>query len=292
MSGSVSPLTPDGELFARLAEMTARGEAGVLATVIGTERSTPRHQGSKMIVHADGSLTGSVGGGAAEARVLAEARAVLADGRCRRLVLDLAGGLGVCGGSMEVFLEPVLRGVPFLVIGAGHVGRALLELGRTLPLRLLVIDDRSEFLADLAGRPGVSTLQADPAALEAGLEIPEPGALLIASRGHELDGAYLAAVLRAERRQGRRFAYLGALGSRAKASRVKGALAGEFPELADRLAEIQFPVGLDLGAETPAEIALSILAEALAVLRGAPLLSDAAGRPLGVRLHRRRGEDA
>jgi xanthine dehydrogenase accessory factor len=277
----------DVEIYRRLAEMVAQGRTGVLATVIATRLSAPRRAGSKMIIHPDGTLTGSVGGGAAEARVIAAAVEVLADGVCRRLDLDLAGDVGVCGGSMEVFLEPVLRTVPFVVIGAGHVGRAVVAVGRHLPFRFTLVDDRPEWLAGPETPVGVGLVESDPAGLAERIEVAPHGGVLIVSRNHELDGDYLEALLEMERASGREFGFLGALGSRAKAAKIRKRLADR-TEFAERCTRLQLPVGLDLGAESPAEIGLSVLAEAMAVLRGVTLLEDDKGRPVGVRLQRRR----
>ena len=275
-------------IYQRLAEMSTGGQPGVLATVISTERSTPRHSGSKMIIHPDGSITGSIGGGKAEAVVMAEAARVLADGICRRLELDLAGQLGVCGGKMEVFLEPVLRATPFVVIGAGHVGRALEEMGRSLAFRFTLVDDRPEFLEPLETVPGLNTVAADPDHLGGQIAVEARAAVVIASRNHELDGRYLKVLLEAEAAAGLQFGFLGVLGSRSKAAKLRKSIAQQVPNLAPRLETIQMPVGLDVGSESPPEIALSILAEALAVLRGVDFLADESGSPLGLRLHRRR----
>ena len=277
----------EGDIYRRLTEMVEQGQSGVLATVIRTHRSTPRHEGSKMIIFPDGSVFGSVGGGAAEARVIQEAGKVFIDGRPLCLPLDLDGDVGVCGGHMEVFLEPVTRADPFLVIGAGHVGRALVEVGKTLPFRFTLIDDRPGLVADLEGLSGVKLLEASPADLVTSLEVPARGAVLIASRNHELDGDYLEAVMDAEHAAGREFVFLGALASRTKAAILRKRFADE-EWCRERIARMQYPVGLDIGAETPAEIALSVLAEAMAVMREIPLLKDEDGQPLGVRLHRRR----
>jgi xanthine dehydrogenase accessory factor len=277
----------EGDIFRRLAEMVAQGQTGVLATVIRTRQSTPRQAGSKMIILPDGTVFGSVGGGAAEARVIEEAQRVFQDDRPRLLPLDLAGELGVCGGHMEVFLEPVGMADPFYVIGAGHVGRALVDMGRALPFRFTLIDDRPGLLADLTGLAEVRLLEASPDTLKSQLEVPRKGALLIASRNHELDGDYLEAVLEAEKMAGRQFPFLGGLASRTKAALLRRRFAKD-DWSRERVARMQYPVGLDLGAETPAEIALSILAEALHVLRRVPPLVDESGLPLGVRLQRRR----
>ena len=277
----------EGDIYRRLTEMVAQGTSGVLATVIRTRLSTPRQAGSKMIIMPDGSIFGSVGGGGAEARVLEEARLVFQDGRPRCLPLDLAGEFGVCGGHMEVFLEPVTKADPFYVIGAGHVGRALVAMGRALPFRFTLVDDRPGLLEDLKDLSGVHLLEASANQLASTLEVPPQGAMLIASRNHDLDGDYLEAVMAAERKTGREFAFLGALASRTKAAILRQRLAQD-DWSRERVARMQYPVGLDIGAETPAEIALSILAEALNVMRKVPPFLDEAGRLQGVRLYRRR----
>lgn len=286
---NTDPKNPtDGDIYQRLAEMSAKGEDGVLATVIGTELSTPRHTGSKMIIHPDGKVTGSIGGGSSEAYVIEEAQKVFAGGHCLKLDLNLAGGLGVCGGRMEIFLEPVLRTTPFLIIGAGHIGRAMLALGRDLPFHFTIVDDRQEFLDDLVGLPKVTTVLAEPEELSEILDVHERGSVLLASRNHTLDGDFLSAVLEAEIRTKRQFPFLGVLGSRSKSARILKRLQDE-GNFGDRLGQLQMPVGMDVGAETPAEIALSVFAEALAVLRGVPHLQNDEGELLGIRLHRKRG---
>lgn len=277
----------EGEVLLELARMVQEQRPGVLATVVRAERSTPRGPGAKMIVHADGRLTGSVGGGAAEAHVVDCAREVAAGGACQLVGVDLDGGHGVCGGRMEIFLEPVLRAVPFVVIGGGHIGRAMVEVGRALPFRFLLIDDRAGILAGVREGPGVRAIVCAPDELDAPLAMALGGAALVASRGHAQDADYLEALLRVARTSGRPFAFLGLLGSRAKTAVTRQELLrrGIAAEEFDR---VRAPVGLDLGDETPAEIALSVLAEALAVLRGRPFLQDADGGDLGVRLRRRR----
>lgn len=277
----------EGEVLLELARMVREQRPGVLATVVRTERSTPRGPGAKMIVHADGHLTGSVGGGTAEAHVVDCAGEVAAGGACRLVSVDLDGGHGVCGGRMEIFLEPVLRAIPFIVIGGGHVGRAMVEVGRTLPFRFLLVDDRSEILAGLGEDSGVRTLTCTPAELAAQLGPALGGAALVASRGHAQDADYLEALLLAERAAGRPFAFLGLLGSRVKTAVTRQELLRRGLAAAE-LDRVRAPVGLDLGDETPAEIALSVLSEALAVLRGRTFLKDEEGGDLGIRLRRRR----
>lgn len=283
-------LTTDlGAIYRRLSEMVSRGEPGVLATVIRTHHSTPRHAGAKMIVHADATITGSIGGGRAEAVVIEESARVLADQTCRVIDLDLSAKLGVCGGSMEIFLEPVLQTTEFVVVGAGHIGRAMVQLGNALPFRFTVIDDREDWLAKLRQMSNVRPVMAGPTELTGQVAVTVGAAVLVASRNHDLDAAYVRALLELERDQNTEFAFLGVLGSRRKVKRLLDALREEgWNE--ERLSRLQMPVGLDLGAELPPEIALSILAEALAVIHERPPLTDENGRSLGLRFHRRRGE--
>jgi len=264
------PTPSEGDVLLRLAEMVRSGEDGVLATVVSTQHSAPRHAGSKMIVHSDGSLTGTVGGGGAEALVIAEASTVRASGQCRLVPIDLNGGQGVCGGTMDVFLEPVLRATPFVVVGAGHVGRAMTAVGRTLGFRFTLVDDRAEFLATVDDER-VQTVLAGPSDLGSALGVEPRASVFVCSRNHTLDGDYLEALIRLEIASDREFVFFGSLGSRAKAARLRRRLQA-VPELAERMGRVRLPVGINIGAESPAEIALSVLAEAQAVLRGVPLV--------------------
>ncbi|MHB8080113.1 MAG: XdhC family protein [Candidatus Krumholzibacteriia bacterium] len=266
------------ELYALLADMTARGEAGAVATVIRTDRSAPRHEGSKLILRADGTLVGSVGGGALEALVISAAREAMADGRCRQLRFDLSGELSACGGEVEVFVEPLVDLPPCWILGAGHVGRAVARLGRDLPFNFTVVDDRADLLAGLAPARG---LAARPADLATHLRPTARTLVLCATRGHLLDTEFLEALFALERETGVEAAWVGVMGSRTKAAQLRRRFTAD-PRQAERWSRVAVPVGLAIGAETPAELALSILAEMLAVTRGVPWLKDAAGRPLGV----------
>jgi xanthine dehydrogenase accessory factor len=271
-------------LYALLAEMAAQGEPGAVATVIRTSRSAPRHSGSKMVIRADGRVAGSVGGGTVEARVIEAARQVMADGQCQRLQLDLDGDAGVCGGETEIFIEPVTDTVPFWVIGAGHVGRAILDLGASLSFRFTVVDDRPEFLT---GLQPIDTLHLKPSELVERFRPTPRTIVLLVNRNHELDGEYLDALLQAEQAARQEVAYLGVVGSRTKA-KVLAQRFQDRPELTERFARIRIPTGLCIGAETPPEIAMSILAEILAEVREVDRLEDSGGEVLGIYTQRRR----
>jgi xanthine dehydrogenase accessory factor len=273
------------QLYRRIASALEQGDPAVLVTVIAAGGSTPRDVGAKLLFESDGRVSGSVGGGPLEQLARAEAERALATGRCRRVVRELTGDLGACGGRVELFVEPLCAAAPCWLIGAGHIGRALVSTARELPLHCVLVDDRPEYLA---GVTGVKAVFAEPGELvDSGFRPDRRTAVVIASRDHRLDEAYLQAVLEAEQAAGCEIAYLGVVGSARKANEMRGRLeqAGWSRE---RLARVRIPVGLEIGAETPAEIAISILAELLAELRGAALLLDAAEQPIGLPLRRRR----
>ena len=133
-------------LLRQLAETVDTGTAVASATVVDTSRSVPRRAGAKMLVYRDGSIAGTVGGGEMEARVVAEAVAALGDGRCRllsyRLVDPGRGDPGVCGGDVQIFVEPHMPKPTVIVMGYGHVGRAVAELAHWLGFRVVANDDR------------------------------------------------------------------------------------------------------------------------------------------------------
>jgi xanthine dehydrogenase accessory factor len=167
------------------------------------------------------------------------------------------------------------------------VGRAVVEVGRTLPFRFVLVDDRPEVLDGVPAHLPARRVLADPAAIGEIVEIAPRGALLMASRSAELDGDYLEGVLAAERAAGSEFPFLGGIASRTKAGLLRRRLAAAGADAA-RLERLQLPVGLAVGAETPAEIAVSILAEVLAVLRGVEPLAGGDGLPAGLPFQRRR----
>jgi xanthine dehydrogenase accessory factor len=242
------------------------GHAAALVTVVASEGSTPQKPGAKMVVYADGSIVGTIGGGCVEAEMTRRARHSIETRRSQLASYDLtpdqAGEDGlVCGGRMQVFIEPI-EGVPTLCLfGAGHVAQPLARMAKSAGFRVEVADDRVKF-ANRERFPDADLLLVEPFAEAATrMTLGRNTFAVVVTRGHRGDADALEAVLD----KGLRF--VGLLGSKPKLVHIASALEerGVTPQ---RLATIHCPLGLDIGATTPEEIAVSVLAEMIAVRRG------------------------
>ena len=261
-------------LLRQLAVAVDAGVAVASATVVDTSRSVPRRAGAKMLVFRDGSISGTVGGGEMEARVVAEAVAALTDGRCRllsyRLVDPVRGDPGVCGGDVRIFVEPHMPKPTVIVMGYGHVGRAVAQLARWLGFRVVAADDRPLNDVDVpaqegADDPGGEVSGAAPDELVigtvddllAGRVLDADTSVVLVTRNVDVDSAALPALLDTGA------GYVGVMGSERRWATTRARLesAGVDPAALDR---VQAPVGIEVGAETPEEIALSIMAEVIA----------------------------
>lgn len=241
------------------------GETAALATVTAVIGSVPRHAGSKMLVRADGSFVGTVGGGKMEALVMSEALASIGDGapRVREYTLNdiAAGDPGICGGTVTVFIEPIGVAPTLLVIGGGHVGKALAELALWMGYRVILSDDRAEYAND-AYVPGLAGyVVCAPEAIADHTRIDARTFIAAVTRGLPVDIKLIPALLKTNA------AYIGLIGSRRRWTLTANALREAGVSEAD-LARIHAPIGLELEAETPREIALSIMAQITMIRRG------------------------
>jgi len=255
----------DDRTLLALLEATEAQEPAVLALVTDTAGSAPQVRGAALVLRADGSLCGTVGGGRFELCVVDEARKLLAEGGPpRKVVFDLLADLGMqCGGRMEAYLE-LRRPLPRLVIfGAGHVGREVARMAAGLDFDRVVYDDRPD-MATEERFPGCRLIVAPFA--EAGERVTTLASdfLLIVTHGHKHDQALLETFVAGPHQ------YLGMIGSRRKVARALESLR-EQAVPPEAVAAVHSPVGISIGARTPAEIAVSILAEMIQVRRG---LSD------------------
>jgi xanthine dehydrogenase accessory factor len=254
------------EVFAAVADALERGEPAALVTIVSTTGSTPQRVGAKMLVFADGRTIGTIGGGCYENDAFGKAREAIRDRRPQvvhyELDDDFAQETGlVCGGQMDVYIEPIEPSPELYIIGAGHVGFHLARIAQEVGFRVHVVDDREKF-ANVERFPSAIEIVVDDVPAWIGrTSIPAHAYVVVVTRGHTNDLEALRALAPRELR------YLGLIGSRAKVARIYDQLtADQMPP--DVLTRVHAPIGLDIGAVTPQEIAVSILAELIAVKHG------------------------
>jgi xanthine dehydrogenase accessory factor len=249
-------------VYEALSKAAQEGIPSALATIIQTQGSMPRHTGSKMLVYGDGQIVGTIGGGAMESQVIAVAKDVIATGQARSESYTLnsleAGDPGICGGTALIFIEAVAIAPSLLVIGGGHVGKALAELGKWLGYRVLLSDDRPEYCNEsyVAGLDDYVVCK--PGEISERVVINKQTYIAAVTRGLPVDEKLIPALLKTEA------AFIGLIGSRRR-----WAITAKKLQLNEKeLIRIHAPIGLELEAETPNEIALSIMAEITMLRRG------------------------
>lgn len=252
---------PSMEIYRHILSLLETGGRGVVATVIGATGSTPGKEGAKMLIREDGSTEGTIGGGCTEAEVWALAKGVLATERPLRrsfkLTPKLAAEEGLaCGGIVEIFIEPIGR--PCVVVfGAGHVARMLVPHLRPVGFHVTVIDDRESFASRESFPDADAIVVSDFQSAFEKVSITSSSYLVIVTRGHRSDQAVLERAIRTPAQ------YVGLIGSRAKFARLRGILQREGAPR-EALDSVHCPIGLDIGARSPEEIALSIAAQLVA----------------------------
>jgi xanthine dehydrogenase accessory factor len=261
------------DLFEEVVKLRREGRRGALATIVHTNGSIPSYESSRMLVREDGSIAGTIGGGCVEAEVWAAAKEVMQAESPRKMTFSLNNeanydnGL-ICGGTLEIFVEPILPQPILYIFGGGHVSMALANAAHMAGFAIGVIDDRESF----ANRERFPMAREIYTSFEESFEKIRPTAstyLVIVTRGHKDDMRVLRwAVATAPR-------YVGMIGSKRKVLSVYHALEKEgiAPE---QFAAVHAPVGLEIGALSPEEIAISITAELIATRRGVTNLSHKA----------------
>jgi len=260
------------DIFEEVVRMRRAGERGALATIVHTNGSIPSFDSSRMLVRDDGSIVGTVGGGCVEAEVWAEAKEVIVAEQPRKMTFNLNqdaqydAGL-ICGGTLEIFVEPILPQPVLYIFGGGHVSTAVAPIAHQAGFKIVIVDDRETF-ASMERFPMASEIYTS---YEEAFERIQPNSssyLLIVTRGHSGDMRVLAWAVESEAR-GFSPRYIGMMGSKRKVIAVYKALEKEGFSAA-QFERVHAPVGLEIGALTPEEIAVSITAELIAVRRGAP----------------------
>jgi xanthine dehydrogenase accessory factor len=252
-------------MFQEIAAALERGEPLALMTVVKVYGAAPCPLGARLLVRADGSAVGTFGGAATDARAREDGLKALASGEPGLITyhLDPEGGesVGSCGASLEVFVEPVRPESRLLVAGSGYVAQALARLAVATGWRVTLLDDRTEFVRAAQLPEKVQTEVGDLPELLVRHRPDAMTAVVIVTRGHRADRDALRAAIATPA------GYVGMIGSRGKVRQIFRALRREGVS-ADDLARVYAPIGLDLRAETPDEIALSIAAELLMWRRG------------------------
>jgi xanthine dehydrogenase accessory factor len=246
------------DIFEEIVAAKKAGTPVVLATVIESLGSAPREEGARMLVRPDGSTAGTIGGGAIEKKIVDEALQLMSAAAPKFVRYELKDIGMSCGGGMSVFLEPLLPAAQLIIFGAGHIGSALSQIGKMLDFNVTVVDNRSEF-ANRERLPWADVIIAeDYQKVLDGFVSSDNTYMIIVTHKHAHDFEILEQLIH------KPFRYLGMIGSRSKVAKA-------FQQLRDKgisedtIKKIYSPVGISIGASTPAEIAISIAAELVAV---------------------------
>jgi len=245
-------------IYQALADLERTNNTGALCLIIRSRGSTPRHVTSKMVVYPDGHIIGSVGGGEVENRVIKEALSAIQDKKPRLLEYNMTdperGDPGVCGGQLEIYVEPIIPKPILVVVGAGHVGKAVAYLAKWLGFVVAVCDDRSNFCTPASVPEADKFFPIPLEELSKQLNITPWTSIVLTTRGIDEDVRGLPSLLDTQA------GYIGVIGSKRRwATATKRLL--EAGVSASKLKQIHTPIGLDIHAETPEEIAVSIMAE-------------------------------
>jgi xanthine dehydrogenase accessory factor len=261
------------DIFEEILRLRREGKRAALATIVHTNGSIPSYESSRMLVREDGSIAGTIGGGCVEAEVWAAAKDVIRAEAPRKMVFNLNNDASydnglICGGTLEVFVEPILPQPTLYIFGGGHVSIALANAAHTAGFAIGVIDDREAF-ANKQRFPMAGEVYTSFDEAFAKLK-PNPSTyVVIVTRGHKDDMRVLAWAVRTQAR------YVGMIGSKRKVLSVYKALEKEGYKALE-FERVHAPIGLDIGALTPEEIAISITAELIAIRRGAQGLAHKA----------------
>jgi xanthine dehydrogenase accessory factor len=255
------------DLFEEIVKMRRAGQRGALATIVHTNGSIPSYESSRMLVREDGTILGTIGGGCVEAEVWAAAKEAMQKEAPRKMVFNLNNeasydnGL-ICGGTVEIFVEPILPQAILYLFGGGHVSMAVAKAASAAGFGVGIVDDRDAF-ANVERFPMAQEVFTSYEDAFAKIQPKASSYVVIVTRGHKEDMRVLAWAVRTNAR------YIGMIGSKRKVISVYKALEQEGYR-AEEFERVYAPMGLEIGALSPEEIAISIVAELIAVRRNAP----------------------
>ena len=252
-------------IYHEISGFVESGRPVVLCTIVSTQGSTPRHEGSKMLVYQDGKTMGTIGGGEVEQLVIEAALSALKAEQVQTIKYSLVspdqGDPGICGGQLEVFIEPILPKNKLIVIGGGHVGKEVAFLGKWLGFNVVVFDDRPEYSNPEAVPDADEYYSGDIDNLITNIKLNPWTYFVLTTRDVEFDLTILPFLLDQD------LAYIGVIGSKRRWETTKENLI-ENGIQEDKINKVFSPIGLEINAETPREIAISILSEIVKIHRG------------------------
>lgn len=254
------------DIFDEIGKMMREGKRGALATIVNVRGSIPSVMAAKMLVRDDGSIVGTVGGGCVESDIRKGAAEVMRDGKPRTFNFNLDqqpdddNGL-VCGGSLQVFVEPLMPAPRLYIVGAGHVGLAVARVASIAGFETVVADDRDQYANHERFPEAKEVHSGDMDEIMSNLSPSDSSYIVIVTRGHRYDLRVLRWALDTPAR------YIGMIGSARKVLAIFQQLEAEGAN-PESLRRVYAPIGLDIQATTPEEIGVAIVAELIAIRRG------------------------
>ncbi len=247
------------DLYSEIALARQQNVDVAICTIVATKGSTPRKMGAKMLVYADGRISGSIGGGNLEKQVIENAKRQIGNNEPSLSTHDLLHQHSMCcGGSVTIYIEPIQKMNRLYIFGAGHTGHALAKFASNLDFNIFVVDDRKEY-ADQIEIDGVDKLTLDFKTVLPSLPFDENTFIVIVTYEHEIDREILAYCLNQPH------AYLGMIGSQRKVELTKKMFVDAGIASIEALEKVDMPMGYNIGAQAPEEIAVSILAKLIEV---------------------------
>jgi xanthine dehydrogenase accessory factor len=254
----------EGDIYREITKIRDEGNEAALVTVISSNGSTPQRAGAKMLVHSDGSILSTIGGGNLEAQIIKEGVAVIKSGKPGRFTYDLSkgGNVGmVCGGNLEVFIEPISPMPALFIFGGGHISLYLTKMANLVGFNIMIIDPfNTANPRDIPDAGHTLNIDFTAAFAHPEVNINRSSYIVIVTRDHVSDKDVLQEAVKTNAK------YIGLIGSKTKTKAIYTELLeqGVTQETLDR---VHNPIGLSINAQTPAEIAISILAEIIQVRR-------------------------
>jgi xanthine dehydrogenase accessory factor len=247
------------DILSSIEQIKCSGKKAALCIIIETRGSSPRKAGSKMIVYENENIEGTIGGGSLELRVIEDAQQVISSGHPRKFNYELEEDLAMnCGGYAEVYIEPILPKAQLYIFGAGHIGKALIKYAPDFGFDIKLIDHR-ENIFDSDVPKNISFLNEAYVSAANSFEFNTSSYIVIVTPKHAYDEEVMAICAKKE------FAYLGMIGSKVKIAKARKRMLGENILTEEQLNKVNMPIGVKFNAQTPEEIAVSILAKLIDV---------------------------